>query len=94
MLSVRVSVSVFFHEGASMRVFSGSIRHGVMGAVSQRRCWEMGWEKGRRAVGIDPTCHRPRGWPALFLSARGFGQMVCVCVCMWKCMDSMSVYLP
>lgn len=37
----------------------------------------MGWEEGRRAVGIDPTCHSLSGWPAVSVSARDFGASVC-----------------
>lgn len=77
-----------------MRACSGSIRHRLMGAVSQRRCWETGWEEGRTAVGIDPTCHGLSGWPAVSVSARAFGQTVrvemCeVCVHVWVvCMSN------
>lgn len=63
--------SFLARECASMRVSSGNIRHRLMGAVSQRRCWEMGWEEGRRAVGIDTTCHSLSDLPAVTVSARG-----------------------
>lgn len=53
-------------------MWSGSIRHRINGAVSQKRCGEMKWKEGQRAAGIDPTCHTQSSW---LLQREGFGHI-------------------
>lgn len=57
-------------------MWSGSIRHTINGAVSQKRCGEMKWKEGQRAAGIDPTCHTQSSW---LLQREGFDHKFCAC---------------
>lgn len=45
------------------------------------RCWKIGREEGRRAVGIDPACHSLSGWLALPISPRCGGRIRCGRMC-------------
>lgn len=97
---VFVKLCSYFRMKAHRRLYSmwsGSIRHRINGAVSQKRCGEMKWKEGQRVAGIDPTCHTQSSW---LLQREGFGHITfCACTlttersCKWPTTSWFIFYL-